>query len=257
MPNDALSTEQLIEEIPLLLGGSTVEIELTEKDIRLAALRALRMWNRYLPRQGKAALAVVTSQKKYRIDDLHPGLLGVVDVDFLSSLTPPTVIDPFDPMQTSIGLGYGDETYGDVMQRRVFAEDASRIVSSEPEWHGQWETVAVGPANELQYFLYIDVVLTSSSCGYTYNVKYQDTDDPGLGRLAIPEGEVQLFTDLVLAYAKQVLARSRGKHQGIVGPEGQTDPMDSSDDRQEAIADLERIEAELKMRRRPGLPLTE
>lgn len=264
MPNTALTNENLVEEIKLVLGGLSIEIELGDKDITLAARRTLRVYNRYLPFQGKARLMATSAQKKYRIDDLHPGLLGVVDVDFITDIIPPQAVDPFDPFYSVsaalAGPNSGDQTYADIMQQRTYAEDTQRIVSAEPEWYGQWERVRVSTGPDVyaqQYFLYVDLVRTTIMCSYTYNCAYQDSDDPGNGRPAIPEGDAQWFLDYTTALCKQTLARIIGKHGGIVGADGQTEPTDSADLRQEAATDLERLETEMKARKRIGIPITE
>lgn len=260
MPNTLLTNERIIEEVRLVLGGSTIEVELDDKDILLGARRALRTYNRYIPFQGKAVLAVSTAVKKYRIDQLYTGFIGVVDVDFITDQVSPSTVDPFDPYYASLtGMGYGagDQTFGDVMQQRMYAEDVSRIVSAEPEWHGQWEVVTVGSAREQQYFLYVDIVRSTMQCSYTYNCEYQDTDDPGWGRPAIPIGDTQWLIDYVVAFCKQPLARILGKHGGIAGPDGQTDQTDADQLRQESREDMERLETEIKARKRVGVPLTE
>lgn len=260
MPNTTLTDEILKEEVRLMLGGSAIEVELADKDITLAARRTLRVYNRYMPRRGKARLSATTTQKKYRIDDLHPGLVGVVDVEFIEDNIPTDVIDPFDPHWGGLYAGGGDTTYADLVQGRMYLEDARKISGSESEWHGQWEAVETSTGSgvyEQRYFLYVELVRTPTLCGYSYNCAYADSDDAGLGRRAIPQGDVQWFLDYTVALCKQTLARILGKHGGISGPDGQTDQTDSPELRQEATADLERLELEIKARRRPGIPLTD
>lgn len=254
MPNDLLTTEQILEEVRVNLGGSSVEVEVEDKDLKVMVARTLRVYNRYLPWRGRAKLAVTTSQKKYRLDNLHPGLMGVIDADFISRLISPSSVDPFDPYVTSLaGPNYGDETFGDVMQRRMYTEDASRIISSEPEWFAQWEVVA----GTRQYFMYVDVQRANIECGYTFQCHYADTDALDVGRLAIPESDTDWFINHVTALGKQLLARVRGKHGGVINSDGSTDPVDSDSDRQEATAELEALIAEIKLRKPPYLPAIE
>lgn len=254
MPNTDLSEENILAETYLVLGGSAVEVELGSADVKLCAKRALREYNRYIPKRGRAKLVVTTSQKRYRVDQLYPNLIGVVDADFITRRVPTVGIDPFDPYATSLsGLIYGGETFGDVMQRSVYAQDAQRIISAEPEWHGQWEDVG----GTSQYALYVDVARDSIEMGYTYLTKYADTDHPTTGRLAIPASDVKWVLDYTAALAQRILGRVRGKHGGIVGPEGNTDPTDSDSLLQEAAADLEALIADIKMRRPPGVPVIE
>lgn len=255
MPNNVLSSEVFAEELRALLGGSQVDIELSDDDIRLCASRTLRVYNRYLPFRGRAKLAVTASTKRYRIDHLHTGLLGVADVQFLSQRVTSTV-DPFDPLMQTVYSRKNtmETTFGDVMMIRVYAEDAQRVMSAEPEWHGQWERVG----GALQYALYIDVPThVTTECGYSFRCAYQDTDDPATGRLAIPDGDADWFLAYGAALAKQMLSRVRGKHGGVLTSEGGTDTTDADSDRSEAATELEALTNEIKMRKPPYIPVTE
>lgn len=255
MPNDALSADVLREDLRTLLGGSQIDIEIADADVDLMATRTLRVYNRFLPFRGVAKLVVTPAQKRYRVDNLHSGLLGVSDVQFVNSRVGASVVDPFDPYYSNALLGStsADETFGDIAQRRSYSEDASRIVGSEPEWMGQWERVG----SALEYALYVDVSRDSYSCSYTFTAKYADSDDPALGRLAIPETDVDWFLNYMAALGKQHLARVRGKHGGVLTPEGSTDTTDADADRSEASVELEALLAEIKMRRPPPMPVIE
>lgn len=261
MPNTDLALEPLTEEVQSMLGKSSVEVELALDDMKVLAKRSLRMFNRYLPYRGRFELAITSAQKKYRIDN-HAGLTGltlkgVTSVDFIQRVSEPATVDPFDPFYASlIGPNTGDATYGDIMQQKMFAEDAQRIISAENEWHAQWERIALspGPGWEDQYFLYIDSPRPNTRAGVFFIAAYPDSDE---GRLMIPDAEVDLFVNWCLAEAKEILGRARGKFGGIPNPEGSNDETDWSQLLQESTTDKEKLEAEFRARKRPYLPVIE
>jgi hypothetical protein len=261
VPNTDLALEQLTEEVQSMLGKSSVEVELALDDMKVLAKRALRMFNRYLPYRGRFELIVTTAQKKYRIDN-HAGLTGltlkgVTSVDFIQRDTEPSTPDVFDPFYGAAGPGVvGDSTYADIMQQRMYMEDASRIVSTENEWHCQWERIALspGPGWENQYFLYIDALRGNTRAGVFFIAEYPDTDE---GRTMLPNAEVDLFVNWCLAEAKEILGRARGKFGGVPNPEGSNDETDWSQLLQESTTDKEKLEAEFRARKRPYLPVIE
>lgn len=256
MPNEALKTERLREEIRISLGSSAIDVELADKDIDVSVRQALRFYNRYQPRYAKKRIPVTKAQKKYRVDDTIPGLISVIDVEFIARAVEPTAVDAFNPYITSIGGPYfGDETIGDVVQRRMYMEDSERVISSESEWYFQWEPNSGGTA--MQAFLYIDVVLDNVDCGFTYIVRYEDSDDVTKGRQAIPEADTDWIVNYATAKASLILARIMGKYGGVQNSDGSTEPTDADNLRQQAVEDVRRLEEEMQQRRRPGLPLTE
>lgn len=258
MPNTELTLERVEEEVRMALGSSALEVELSQNDIRLSLRRALREYNRYLPRWGRLALPVTSSQKRYRIDDLIPNLIGVVDVQFITRRVEPADVDPFDPYVTSLaGPNYGDETFGDVAQRLAYAEDAQRIISSEPEWHGQWEVVDDGtnPA-ENQYALYVSFERVGSDAALTFTQRYTMEED-AYGLLGIPQGDVDLLVEFTTAFSMRTLARIRGKFYGITNPEGSTDTVDYVELDQRGEQEIERIREAFRARKPPYVPVIE
>lgn len=257
MPNTDLTRENILEEVYDRLGVTTVDVELEDSSVDRCIADALRVYNRYVPYTGRAALSDLSqATKRYRIDDRHSELIGVVDMDFVSRRVDPAGVDPFDPYVTSLtGPNYGDETFSDVHQRRSYAEDAQRIISSEPEWFGNWESFEVSAGVfEERYFLYVDVFRDTFEGGYTYTSRYPNTD---AGRQRLPAGDVDWFFDWTTMRAKHTLARIRGKFGGIANPEGAVDEIDSQTLLEEVREDRDRLIEEIKMRRPPYVPLIE
>lgn len=159
MPNTTLTIEGLLEDINTELGVSDIAVELNKMDIKVCLKSSLRLYNRNRPQRRFIALAVSSAQKKYEIDP-HTGFAGVVRVSFLGPTAEYEGL--FDPMtwDNRAGLPLAADTYGELMQRFQYLEEARRIVSSEPEWHGQWE-------DDGKFYLYIslatarDTVITS------------------------------------------------------------------------------------------------
>lgn len=261
MPNADLTIERIGEEVRTMLGASGVEVELSDGDLVTVTKRALRVFNRYLPFRGRFELPITQAQRRYRLDN-HSGLTGLVlkgvtSVDFIERRVEPAGVDPFDPYVTSLtGPNYGDETFGDVMQRKMFAQDAQRIVSGEPEWHAQWERVALtpGPGWENQYALYISVERSDTSAGVFFIAAYENSDE---GRQMIPESEVDWITNWCIAESKIILTRIRGKFGGVTNPEGSNDEIDWQQLAQEATEEMQRLEEEIRQRKRPYLPVIE
>lgn len=142
------------------------------------------------------------------------------------------------------------------MQRKMYAEDAQRIVSSEPEWHGQWERVALspGPGWENQYAMYISIERSDIAAGVFFIAAHPNTDE---GRQMIPESEVDWFMNWCTAEAKIILARVRGKFEGVTNPDGGVDGTDWSQLATEAVEEKTTLEAEIRSRKRPYLPVLE
>lgn len=257
MPNTELTFENVREEVVTSLGGSGVVVELTPNDVQAVLKKALRVLSRYQPRRGRLRLNVSRAQKRYRVDDLIPNLNGVVGIEFITRRVDPSDVDPFDPYVVSLASpSFGDETFADMHQRLTYAEDASRIVSGEPEWHGQWEIVDNGGTDENQYALYISIVRTEVQAACEYTAKWVPEETP-YGLLGIPASEVDWVMEYVVAYSKTILSRIRGKFGGITNSDGSPDVTDSAELAQEGREDLQRLEEEMQKRRRPFLPVIE
>ena len=272
MPNADLTIERIKEEVEVRLGSSGVTVELQDPDIRKSTLAALRLYNRNRPYIGNAALAVTHAQRKYGpIDILHPGFQGVREVRFHNRVTEsagPTVIDPFNPNiigqggMVGAGCNAGD-TYGQIAQRLQYAEDANRVASADNDFQGMWERVEESGETVDRYFLYVYVSpSTPMRVSYVWTAHYSlesPTPLPAAGYLpmtSIPDGDTDWFFDYVEARAKQILARVRGKYNGIANPDGATDDVDWNELLSEGREDEGTLTEAIKARRRPLPPVT-
>ena len=256
MPNTTLVLAEIRQQVRTEFGsclndgawGITVELE--DEHIDNALKRAIRIYNRNRPVHGHAALAVTEGQKKYGpVNTAIKGLQGVLSVSFVDpDAIASTDIDPFEPflVYSATGLSAGGDTIGDWVQRLQYNEQARRVTSSEPEWKGQWEG--------LDYYLYIDIH-SSYLCSFEYTRHVTPDDNADTGMRHIPDGDTDWIINYTAAHAKQILSRIRGKFQGIPGPDGGESPVDWSELMTEGREDAERLEEEIKARRRPLPPV--
>lgn len=249
--NSDLTLENIRHEVEVELGGSAIAVELDEQDFVKCTKDAVRHYSRACPQRHTKAVTISRATKRYQLASAdHPGLLGVVQVSFVSPDSLAGDFDPFLPEnRVTAGLStLGGETFGELAYRRAYAEDASRVISSEPEWHAQWE-------EDGEHYLYIDVSLDGVYCSYTWTSYYTPDEHSVTGMQWIPVGDVQWILDFTAARARQVLARVRGKFQGVPTPDGGQDPLDydamASEGRERETELLE----ELQKRRRPLPPV--
>ena len=257
MPNTELTLENIREETLTELGVSAVEVELVEKDIDKCLKDALRLYNRVRPKRIRAVLTTTSAQKKYRIDNIVPDLLGVVHVEFIRQQN--VFGDPFDPFfNDRTGLTVTGDTYGEFDQKLHYIEEARRIGSTEPEWHAQWETIVTDPSTdppttEEQYFIYANTSIPVDT-GFIATPKFLLTDK---SMQTIPEGDVDWILAYVSARAKQILGKIRGKFKGITGPEGENTEIDYDEMKEEGVTEETELKEEINKRRRPLLPVIE
>lgn len=249
MPN-TLTIKQVREEVLAALGGSQVSVELDDKDVQKCVNDSVRLYNRTRPRRGRAAIAVTSSQKKYGpMQNFHPGLQGISDVDFVT--TTQSLVDPFDTVNqwfSQIISGSG-QVFSDIELQLHYIETARRIASAEPEWHAQWE--------QRDYFLYVDIIHTPVFVGYAYTWHVTPDDNAQTGIQHIDEGDTDWILNYTTARAKQILARVRGKFGGIPSPDGGVDPTDADGLLSEGREEQTNLEEELRKRRRPLVPVIE
>lgn len=273
MPNSSLTIGNVTDEVQVNLGASGIDVELKDSDIRKGLIAALRVYNRSRPFVGNAKLAVNRTQRKYGpIDTLHPGFQGVRRISFVTQDTepaPPGQIDPFNPNIIShadmpgSGCNRGD-TYGQMQQRLMYLEDSARVASADNDAQGMWEHEYDSSADEWvdHFYIYAYVAETITIyCSYEWTGHYvletpASVPSQGVLTLAqIPDGDVDWFMEFTLARCKQILARVRGKYEGIMNPEGATDSVDWSqllDEGRESERDLREA---LDRRRRPLPPV--
>lgn len=251
MPNDFMALDYVADEIGVRLGGTGIEVELEGKDVESCLRSALTQYNRFMPRRGRAAISVTTSQKKYPIS--HPSLRGIVDVQFLDPYRLQTSgVDPFDPL-TYLGnpdLTREGDTFGQFDQRLQYIEMARLVTSAEPEWLAEWER---DQNDNPAYYLYIDVQ-REYLCSYIYTWHITPDDDSVTGLRWVPDADTEWVLDYATARAKQILSRIRGKFAGITGPDGGDQQVDWQELATEGREDEQRLREEVERRRRPMTP---
>ncbi len=256
MPNATLTLESFKDDVLTRLGATGVDVELEEKDVMQCLKDTLRLYNRNRPQRGQAALTVTTGQKKYGpIDTLYPGFIGVVDVQFTRSDLISGRLDVFNPQSVVSEAGtlvnQQGQTLAEVDQSLQYLEMGRRILSSEPEYKAMTD-------RDGHYYIYVDVSDSAyqMSFDYTWHITATDRPDP-CGLWMIPDGDTDWIIDFAVASAKIILGRKRGKHQGIVNPDGATDTTDYADILAEGREDLRDLTEKIEARRRPLSPLIE
>jgi len=244
-----LTRANIRDEVRTELGGSAVEVELADKDIDKALKDTFRVYNRFRPGQGFSAIVPTTVQKKYAITE--PGLIGVVDMQFITDRLVLTDVanDPFF-LQRYVDPYFAGDTWGVFDLRRQYHEDIKRLASAEPEWRGQWEGGT--------YYLYIDIDYPPDKVSYRYTFKWEpdETVVPN-GMQNIPEDDVGWIMDYTAARSKVILGRVRGKFGGIPTPDGGSSDVDYDALIQEGKESMQELTDEIKRRVRPLFPLTE
>jgi len=263
-----LSVSDVREHTLTFLGASALDIEVSEGDVDACLKQAIRLLNRYLPKQDVGIIESpqqtqglgTAGGSKHRLDDKHPGIIAVVDCEF----SPITQIEggayfenPFvySPVRSAGGESAG--TYG---VTRAYYEDGRRVFSADPEWYTNHETVANATTGELERHLYLYLSLPEYTSQfwrvmYRYNYQYTPDDDPytGVGTIR-PDLEEWVFR-YVEAQAKIILSRIRGKFGGVVETQGAFAQLDAMNLQQEAQQDLYALEEDLRSRQRPIPPL--
>lgn len=243
MPNNTILTpDDIRTEVMLALGGSGVDVELAEEDVHYCIRETLRRYNRARPGHGHFALQATKSQRRYEI--IKPGIQGIVRVEFVER--PNLEGDLFDPFFfNAYGLTPLGETFAEYSLRRKAIEQGRRVLGVEPEWNAEKEDgkVALYVKISIPYFVWV-----------TYSWHYEPDNNPETGMQWIPDSDTDVFMDFCIAYAKRIVAMKRGKFEGVLSPDGATNPIDASTLREEAKMELEQAQEKLNNRRRPMLP---
>ena len=249
--NTVLIQASIREEISSRLGGSRLNVELDQKDYDLATKEAIRVYTRHAPFQRWAKITATPAQKRYVLDPVdYPGIVGVLDVQFITRRDDPTAIDPFDPYDTVVGgLLVGDETFGDISQRRGYLEDASRVVSAEPEWRYEREAGV--------HALYIDIVREPTQTAMLWAGHFTPDANADTGMQLVPDADTDWILDYIEARCMVTLGRVRRKFGGIPNPEGGVDEIDGREFADEGATKIETLAEEIRRRRFPLPPIIE
>jgi len=254
MPNTTLTLESVHSAIATNLGNSGIEVELAAADITQVLGDASRLYNRCRPQREIVAIPITIGQKKYGpYQTVWVGMVEVVDVQFVDGRIPGRV-DPFDRLSivssALVGGGADGTTPGVVAQVLAANEDARRVASAEPEWKPLW-------SRDGTFHLYIDVRRDGLLCSVTYTWHVTPDDSVTTGMKFIPDGDTDWILNFSTARAKQILARIRGKFQGVTNPDGSVDPIDFAELAAEGREDEKDLKLEIEARRRPLPPAVE
>lgn len=251
MPNSVLNQTSIRNEILSRLGANTVDVEITDADVQFATAEAVRNYTRYRPKVVRRALTSSPSTKRYALDPAqHPGLVGILDVQFITRRTDPSAIDPFNPYDSGLGnLLVGDESFGDIAQRVSYSKDAARVISAEPEWFAQWEGTT--------FALYVDIVRDATHVSYAWTANYTPDANVSTGMQLIPDPDTDWVLDYIEARCKKTLGMVRRKFGGVATSEGSTDEVDGQALVDEGQLKMEALIDDLKRRTIPIPPVIE
>ncbi len=202
------------------LGHPLVVVELNDEHVQDAIDDALEDWDNYLTILDSFALDVLPGVTRYGPFDTSVAGEGVVHVQFSDRFRNPHVHEPF------FGLSYLNELRGDFKTFAIansFREMLERQDSEEPEW--MWDPLT-------RYLM-----IHSPNTQYRGRVLYKKRHTTEL----VQQEWKQKFRRLALAYAKQTLARVRGKFDGIPAPAGAAAMLDHNLLLQEAAITIEQI----------------
>ncbi|KKK89223.1 hypothetical protein LCGC14_2735270, partial [marine sediment metagenome] len=236
------------------LGESGVEVELTDEDHESSLQEAVGVYNRYRPQRQTVAVTVTHEQKRYPVD--HPGIQGIVDLQFVRQTVHTTDVDPFDPysvIHPPIGV-YPGETFANYEQQLGYQEMSRQMVAAEPDWRAEWDRDPT--TGERKLYLYIDVPETSPyDVSYIYTWHVTPDNHTMTGMQHVPDGDADWIIQYVIAVAKQILARIRGKWHGVPMPDGSEEDNDYAELAEEGRSEIEALLEDIKSRIRPLPPV--
>lgn len=214
------------------LGYPIVNVELTDGHIQHAVTEALMLFNRYL---GEAQMAVYYSRIGSTVIDLPSGTRGVCEV---KAFFPENerIYGQMNVFEILYRMVYPQLPIGEWYMLRSFYEMYQRIRGSEPDWiYSGSEKKLYVDTHSGPYEVY--VVFIADAELDSFNSAFQDHQ--------------RLFLNIVLAYAKQVLAKIRGKFGGSIPVPGGSLVTDAEILRSEAAETL--LKAEEDLDREAGL----
>jgi hypothetical protein len=262
---------ELRQYVRTQLGGSELDIELSDGDIDTCAGDALREFHRVHPMIGVSTLSSVSADQKQIIQGGrgrvtrfwvdHKGIADVYDVHFLRKLQFTDFIGIENPFYLdAVMRAFQGGTSGDYLSDLTYLEQAKKIFSSHPEWNAEWLYDSERKCKRLS--LFIDVSSLGVSFEYYdicyfffYKLEASDSPENGIGTL--PSEYEQWFRDYTVARSMQILGRKLRKFGGIPSPFGGTIVTDGEALRAEGKEDELRLREDAKSFRRPLPILTE
>lgn len=262
---------ELRQYVRTQLGGSELDIELSDGDIDACMGDALREMHRVHPMIGAATLSNVSADQKQIINGGrgrvtrfwidHKGLADVYDVHFLRKLQFTDFIGIENPFYLdAVMRAFQGGTSGDYLADLTYLESAKKIFSSFPEWRADW--IYDSTLKRKRLSLYIDISSLGVSFEY-YDICYfffyklEPSDSPENGIGTLPTEYEQWFRDYTVARSMQILGRKLRKFGGIPSPFGGTIVTDGEALRAEGKDEELRLREDAKSFRRPLPIITE
>lgn len=245
-------------EIKTSLGTNSIEVELTTSDLDKCIRDSLRVLNRERPPTAWGTLQSVSNGIRYTIS--HPGLYGILDVSWASATRCDPGCDPFyrdDPIAAlglgGIGYAGGGSMIGDRVQDLMYRSQVNDVTGRSPEWDQRWVR---NQDNTRTLYLMLSDVAANAGVMYEYAWHLTADDDVSTGVAQIPVNDRDWVIRYALAKAKQILGRVLRKYNGGINmPDGGTETLDGDALASRGEQEQTDLEAEMRERRRPILPV--
>lgn len=201
----AVFTESYVKDYVFsMLGHPTVHVELTPGQMNQITGETLRVYNRYVAREERVAVKLVSGQYEYSIPQVTDR--GVADVEFMRAEGLPYISDPVFGREFARAQPINFDTF---ILGIGHWKELLRVTSQEPDWEWDQKTrmlrISPGSQDLLQSDLWIVSVSFYSSVGIQ----------------EVPENHHDVFLQYALGRAKVVLGEMREKFGGsIPGPGG-------------------------------------
>jgi hypothetical protein len=224
----ALSSEAVKDYVSSSLGEPIVKVELDAQHYQLAQDRTLRDFSRFRPKEG------FTSYIMPR---------GVTEVLYPAGASGPLWIEGIVDEQAIDGISIESAMLSNPWAFISTGTPAVQVFDYELQ--KQWlEQVGRTFGNTFDYHIFIDEAKVYVYCPYEYKVtitwgySYTNVSE-------IPDAYMQLFLDLSLAKARQILGHIRNKFSGVPGA-GTTITLDGPYQLQKGEADEKEYIEELR-----------
>lgn len=217
-----LTHQGLREWIMTKLGTGTFRVELEERHLDTAILSALQLFSARKPLLCFKGLDVVPEIKTYKID--HDLGYGIHNVEFVQPDPQPSALFYANLLDVAPIKPATMESY-DVFLR--WRKTFMRITSVKCNW--QWD--------ELNQALMIDCPIERTRACYFYHMPRQISQ--------IPLQFIPWFQNYCVAQGKLQLGEIRSKFQGALPGPARDLTMNGDSLKQEALTEIEKLEAQL------------
>lgn len=212
-PAAVLGESELKDYVRTMLGFPAVIVELTGASYTAAIDKALGVYNQYLPRENSTTISLIPGQNKYPMPSLPNK--GPTDVTFIRKEGLPIISDPlFGRAYPRVPMIQFDE-YALTIS---YWETLNRITGQEPAW--TW----VPQTRDLYLNLGGNDPAGEPPLG-SYHVMVRYYESVSLD--GVREEHVDWFRSMVLAVAKRILGRIRGKFSGVIPSPGKDVILDA------------------------------